>query len=306
MHITVVSPVYKAPKILPELIDRLEKSLSKITGSFDIILVDDCCPWDSWSVIETLCSKHTFIRGIKLSRNFGQHYAITAGLDYAKGDWVVVMDCDLQDQPEEIHKLLNEAQKGYDLVLAARRKRKDRFFKRSFSIIFYKILSYLSGATYDARIANFGLYSKKVIDAVNKFREPIRYFPGLIQYVGFKAKTVEIEHALRSEGETSYNLSRLFKLATDIILAYSDKPLRIIVKLGLIISLLSFFYVGFSLWQWYNGLIMVPGFTSLIASIWFLSGVTISTLGTVGLYLGKTFDASKQRPIYLVSEQINF
>jgi dolichol-phosphate mannosyltransferase len=154
MHITVVSPVYKAPKILPELIERLEKSLSKITDSFDIILVDDCCPWDSWSVIESLCSKHTFIRGIKLSRNFGQHYAITAGLDYAKGDWVVVMDCDLQDQPEEIHKLLNEAQKGYDLVLAARRKRRDRFFKRSFSILFYKILSYLSGATYDARIAN--------------------------------------------------------------------------------------------------------------------------------------------------------
>jgi dolichol-phosphate mannosyltransferase len=128
----------------------------------------------------------------------------------------------------------------------------------------------------------------------------------LIQYVGFKATTIEIEHALRSEGETSYNISRLIKLATDIILAYSDKPLRIIVKIGLIISLLSFFYVGFSLWQWYNGLIMVPGFTSLIASIWFLSGVTISTLGTVGLYLGKTFDASKQRPIYLVSEQINF
>jgi glycosyltransferase involved in cell wall biosynthesis len=305
MHISVVSPVYKAPKILPELVERLEISLSKIADTFDIILVDDDCPWDSWSVIEVLCKKYPFVRGIKLSRNFGQHYAITAGLDHVKGDWIVVMDCDLQDQPEEIYKLINESKKGYDLVLAARKKRKDGFFKRYFSIFFYKVLSYLSGATYDARIANFGLYSKKVIESVNKFREPIRYFPGLIQYVGFKTSTVEIEHASRSEGKTSYNIKRLFKLATDIILAYSDKPLRIIVKIGLFISLVSFMYVGFSLWQWYNGLILVPGFTSLIASIWFLSGVTISTLGIVGLYLGKTFDASKQRPIYLVSETIN-
>jgi glycosyltransferase involved in cell wall biosynthesis len=305
MHISVVSPVYKAPKILPELVARLEKSLSDISNSFEVILVDDGCPWDSWSVIEDLSNDFKFIKGIKLSRNFGQHYAITAGLDHAKGDWVVVMDCDLQDKPEEIQKLYDESQKNFDIVLAARENRKDNPLKKLFSKFFYRSLSCLSGAKYDHRVANFGIYSKKVITAINQFREPIRYFPGLVQYVGFKSTTININHASREEGQTSYSLKRLFKLALDVILAYSDKPLRTIIKLGLLISLISFAYVAFSIWQWYNDMIVVPGYTSLIASVWFLSGVLISTLGVIGLYLGKTFEAAKGRPIYIVSQGIN-
>jgi glycosyltransferase involved in cell wall biosynthesis len=303
LHISVISPVYKAPKILPELVARLEKALSEITNSFEVILIDDGCPWDSWTVIEELAKSFKFIKGIKLSRNFGQHYAITAGLDYAKGEWVVVMDCDLQDQPEEIHKLYSEAQQNnFDIVLAARENRKDNPLKKLFSKFFYRSLSYLSGAKYDHRVANFGIYSRKVITAINQFREPIRYFPGLVQYVGFKSTTINISHASREEGQTSYSLKRLFKLALDVILAYSDKPLRTIIKLGLIISLLSFAYVAYSLWQWYNDMIIVPGYTSLIASVWFLSGVLISTLGVIGLYLGKIFEAVKSRPIYLIEK----
>ncbi len=302
MHISIVSPVYKAPKILPELLVRLEKSLFEITDSFEIILVDDGCPWDSWTVIEELSKKYSFIKGIKLSRNFGQHYAITAGLDYAIGDWIVVMDCDLQDQPEEIRKLYNQAQNNFDIVLAARENRKDNSLKILFSKLFYSTLSYLSGAKYDHRVANFGIYSHKVITAINQFREPIRYFPGLVQYVGFKSTTINISHASREEGKTSYSLKRLFKLALDVILAYSDRPLRVIIKLGLLISSISFGYVAYSIWQWYNGLIIVPGYTSLIASVWFLSGVLISTLGVIALYLGKTFEAVKSRPIYLIEK----
>jgi dolichol-phosphate mannosyltransferase len=189
-------------------------------------------------------------------------------------------------------------------VLAARENRQDGFFKRTLSKVFYKILSYLSGAKFDYRVANFGIYSKRVINAVNQYREPIRYFPGLIQIVGFKSSTVLISHGLR-DGKSSYSFSRLFKLALDVVLAYSDKPLRIIIKLGIYVSLLSFSYVGFSLWQWYNGLILVPGYTSLIASVWFLSGVLISTLGVIGLYLGKIFEAVKFRPIYIVGKSLN-
>jgi dolichol-phosphate mannosyltransferase len=283
----------------------LERSLAQITDSFEVILVDDGCPWDSWSVVEELTQKYTFVKGLKLSRNFGQHYAITAGLDHAQGKWIVVMDCDLQDQPEEISKLYNEAQNGFDIVLAARENRQDNQIKRIFSKLFYSSLSYLSGAKYDHRVANFGIYSQKVISAINQFREPIRYFPGLVQYVGFKSATININHASREEGQTSYSLKRLFKLALDVILAYSDKPLRTIIKLGLLVSLLSFAYVAYSLWQWYNDMIIVPGYTSLIASVWFLSGVLISTLGVIGLYLGKTFEAVKSRPIYLISEVSN-
>lgn len=305
MHISVVSPVYKAPTILPELVERLRIALSKITDSFEIILVDDGCPLNSWEIIAELSNKHSFVRGIKFSRNFGQHYAITAGLDQAQGKWIVVMDCDLQDQPEEIQKLYDKANNGFDCVLAARENRQDSFAKKFFSNAFYRILSELTGAKYDHRVANFGIYSEKVIQSINQFREPIRYFPGLVQYVGFKSETINIEHASRMEGKSSYNFKRLTNLALDIILAYSDKPLRTIIKLGLLISLLSFFYVGFSIWQWYTDQILVPGYTSLIASVWLLSGILISTLGIIGLYLGKTFEAVKSRPIYIISNTLN-
>jgi dolichol-phosphate mannosyltransferase len=305
MHISVVSPVYKAPSILPELVDRLTIALTKITDSFEILLVDDGCPLNSWAMVEELSKKYCFVRGIKLSRNFGQHYAITAGLDHAKGKWVVVMDCDLQDQPEEIQKLYDKANIGYDCVLAARENRQDSLIKKFFSNAFYRILSELTGAKYDHRVANFGIYSEKVIQSINQFREPIRYFPGLVQYVGFKSETINIEHASRMEGKSSYNFKRLTNLALDIILAYSDKPLRTIIKLGLLISLLSFFYVGFSIWQWCTDQILVPGYTSLIASVWLLSGILISTLGIIGLYLGKTFEAVKSRPIYIISNILN-
>ncbi len=303
MHISVVSPVYKAPTILPELVERLRIALSKITDSFEIILVDDGCPLNSWEIIAELSNEHSFVRGIKFSRNFGQHYAITAGLDQAQGKWIVVMDCDLQDQPEEIQKLYDKANNGFDCVLAARENRQDSFAKKFFSNAFYRILSELTGAKYDHRVANFGIYSQKVIQSINEFREPIRYFPGLVQYVGFKSETINIEHASRMEGKSSYNFKRLTNLALDIILTYSDKPLRTIIKLGLLISLLSFFYVGFSIWQWYTDQILVPGYTSLIASVWLLSGILISTLGIIGLYIGKTFEAVKSRPLYIIQNE---
>ncbi len=304
MHISVVSPVYKAPKILPELVARLEKSLSCITDSFEVILVDDGCPWNSWTVIEDLAQTYGFIKGIKLSRNFGQQYAITAGLDHAQGHWVVVMDCDLQDQPEEIYKLYHAAQNNFDIVLAARERRKDNVLKKGLSKVFYWLLSYLSGAKYDYRVANFGIYSSTVINNINQFRESIRFFPGLVQFVGFKSTTLHINHSSRKSGNSSYNIFKLIKLALDVILAYSDKPLRIIIKLGLFVSFVSFVYVAYNIWGWYNNKILVQGFTSLIASIWFLSGIIISTLGVVGLYVGKIFEHVKNRPIYIIEKKI--
>ena len=301
--ISIVSPVYQAEKIVNELVEKIIEEVSKITEDFEIILVEDGSSDNSWEIIEENCLRYERVKGIRLSRNFGQHYAITAGLDYVKGEWIVVMDCDLQDKPEEIKKLYTYAILGFDIVLAARENRQDGFFKRTLSKIFYKILSYLSGAKFDCRVANFGIYSKRVINAVNKYREPIRYFPGLIQYVGFNSIIINVEHGNRTIGKSTYNFSRLFKLAIDVVLSFSDKPLRIIIKLGLMVSLLAFGYVGFSIWEWYNGFILVPGYTSLIASVWFLSGVIISTLGILGLYLGKTFEAVKSRPIYLISDE---
>ena len=305
MKISIVSPVYKAENIIPVLVDRIEQSVSKITHDFEIILVEDYGPDESWAAIEKAAAINPKVIGIKLSRNFGQHYAITAGLDHAKGEWVVVMDCDLQDQPEEIQKLYNKAISGYDIVLARRFKRKDNFIKKLYSMLFYKTLYYLTGYDQDWSVANFGIYNRKVIDAVCSMRESIRYFPTMIKWVGFKSTKIDVDHHSRFEGKTSYNFKKLFHLAMDIILAYSDKPIRLLIKFGLVVTCISFAIALRIFIQWLNNEIIVLGYTSIFISIWFLSGIIISTLGIVGLYVGKTFEGVKNRPIYIVSEKIN-
>lgn len=304
-HISIVSPVYKAEKILPALIERIEASVSKITDDFEIILVEDCGPDNSWEVIEKFAKNNPNVIGLKLSRNFGQHYAITAGLDRAKGDWVVVMDCDLQDQPEEIEKLYNKAQGGFDVVLARRHERKDHFFKRFFSKMFYRTLGYLTGSEQDESVANFGIYSQNVINSVNTMRESIRYFPTMIKWVGFKSAKVNVFHDDRLDGSSSYNFRRLINLALDIILAFSDKPIRLVIKAGLIISLGSVLIALIYFLKWLKGDVIILGYTSLIISVWLLSGIILSTLGIIGLYIGKIFEGVKGRPIYIIEKTTN-
>ncbi len=302
-HLSIVSPVYNAEKIIPLLVERIESSVKKITTDYEIILVDDCGPDNSWEVIENLAKTNPKIIGIKLSRNFGQHYAITAGLDVANGDWVVVMDCDLQDQPQEIEKLYKKAQEGFDIVLARRFDRKDHFFKKLFSKIFYRTLGYLTGSEQDETIANFGIYSRNAVNAVVSMRESIRYFPTMVKWVGFKSTKVNVEHDERNEGESSYNLKRLINLALDIILAYSDKPIRLLIKTGLFISGISVLVALIYFIKWLNGDVLVLGYTSLIISLWLLSGIILSTLGIIGLYVGKTFEGVKNRPIYIIDKK---
>ncbi len=304
-HISVISPVYQAQFILDELVLRIVTSIEKITLDYEIVLVDDGSVDDSWAKIEEHCITNKKIVGLKLSRNFGQHYTITAGLDQSKGDWVVVMDCDLQDQPEEIENLYKKANEGYDIVLASRFERKDRVLKKLFSMIFYRTLGYLTGSEQDETVANFGIYNRKVINAIVSMRESIRYFPTMVKWVGFKSTKINVTHSQRLEGKSNYNYKKLLNLALDIILAFSDKPLRLLIKFGLIISFISFIVALNFFNAWLNGAILVMGYTSIIISIWLLSGIIISTLGVVGLYVGKTFEGVKGRPLYIVSDKIN-
>ena len=299
--LSVVSPVYRAENILPELVRRIQAGLVAITEDYEIILVEDRGPDNSWDRIQEQAARDPRVRGVRLSRNFGQHKAITAGLAHAKGEWIVVMDCDLQDQPEEIPALYHHAvQENYDLVFARRVERQDTWLKRAGSQAFYSVLSYLTGTQLDPAIANFGIYHRRVIDAVLAMGDSIRYFPTMVRWVGFRAGGRAVEHAERPEGASSYNLRRLINLALDIILAYSDKPLRLTVKLGLGISAAAFGLVLITLFRALLGYHWEPGYVSLIISIWFFSGLILSVLGMVGLYLGKTFEQVKNRPIYLV------
>lgn len=303
--LSVVSPVYKAEGIVHLLVERIVECLQPITSDYEIILVEDGSPDRSWDEIEKECLSNAKVKGIKLSRNFGQHYAITAGIEHSKGEWVIVMDCDLQDRPEEIKNLLLKTQEGYDIVLARRRERKDDFFKRFSSQAFYYVLSYLTGSWQDPSIANFGIYQRKVIDSINKLKEPIRYFPTMVKWVGFKKTIIEVEHGKRAAGSTSYNWRRLFRLALDIILANSDKPIKLIFKIGFFIALLSFLFGIYIIYNYFIHRITVPGYTSLLVSIWFIGGTIMFVLGLIGLYVGKTFEGVKSRPIYLADKKIN-
>ncbi|MGK0447504.1 MAG: dolichol-phosphate mannosyltransferase [Polaribacter sp.] len=304
-HLSIVSPIYNAQHILPELILRLENSLKEITLDFEIILVDDSSPDHSWDVIKELSKNKKYIKGIQLSRNFGQHYAITCGIDHSNGDWVVVMDCDLQDQPEEIPKLYRKALEGYDIVLARRYSRKDNFLKKTFSKLFYKTLGYLTGTEQDETVANFGIYHKKVISSIISMRESIRFFPSMVKWVGYKSTKLSVNHSKREVGKSGYSFNKLIKLAIDIVLAYSDKPLMIVIKIGLIISLISLIFSLIIIIRWVNGEIIELGYTSLIISIWLLSGFIISTVGVTGLYIGKIFEGIKNRPIYIIKNKTN-
>ncbi len=303
MKLSVVSPVYRAKNVLVELVTRIKKSLPKEFSELEIILVEDNSPDNSWLKIEELAKIHPEVIGLKLSRNFGQHYAISAGLDHASGEWIVVMDCDLQDQPEEIEKLFEKTKDGFSIVLASRYNRQDSFFKRLVSKLFYRTLAYLTGSNQDETIANFGIYHKRVIEQVCRMRESIRYFPTMIKWVGFSSTKINVEHASRKEGKSSYNLKRLLNLALDIILAFSDKPLRLTIKLGLAVATISIFMALYMLFKWFRGDITVLGYASLITSIWFLGGCILITLGVVGLYIGKTFEGVKNRPIYIVEKR---
>ena len=303
--ISIVSPVYRAENTVATLVGQLKEELQKITSDFEIILVEDGSPDKSWDAILSESRKDKKVKGIKLSRNFGQHYAITAGLDFTRGEWAVVMDCDLQDNPAEVINLFKKAKEGNKIVLAKREARKDSFFKKLSSKLFYKALSFLTGVKQDETIANFGIYHNDVVQAIRKMREPFRNFAAIVQWTGFSPIKIAVKHSERKEGRSTYNLKRRLKLALDTILAYSNKPLYYIVALGFFVSLLSFVAAIVVFIRYLHGDILVMGYTSLILSIWILGGLLMMFLGIVGLYIGKTFEGIKNRPIYIVTETQN-
>ena len=298
--ISIVVPVYKAENCLDELYRRLVLALETITPDFEIVLVEDCGGDRSWEIIERLSRRDARVRGIQFSRNFGQHYGITAGLDCCRGDWVVVMDCDLQDRPEEIPRLYAKAQEGYDIVMARRGKRQDPLLKRLTSRLFYKLFSYLIDMEYDEQVGNFRIMSRKVVESFRRMREQLRFFAALVQWVGFPSASIDVEHAERLEGNSSYTLSKLWKLGADTIIAYSDKPLRLSIRFGFTMAFLAFCYGVYVVVRAMLHDVPIMGWSSMIVSLYFIGGIIIATLGIIGIYLGKAFDESKKRPLYIV------
>jgi dolichol-phosphate mannosyltransferase len=299
-HISVVTPVYKAEGCLRELYRRLADTLTAITQDFEIVMVEDCGGDRSWEIIREIARADRRVKGIQFSRNFGQHYGITAGLDYCDGDWVVVMDCDLQDRPEDIPRLYAKAKEGYAIVVAKREGgRSHHPVKRLTSWLFYRVFNYLAELEY-SQTGNFCIVSRQVVEGFRQMRERLRFFGALINWMGFPSATVEVEHDPRFDGRSTYTLAKMWRLASDTIIAHSDKPLRLSVRLGFIIAFLAFCYGVYILAGalFYGSAII--GWASLIVSVYFLGGIIIAILGMLGIYLGKTFDETKKRPLYMV------
>ena len=291
--------------MLSELVERIHKAISPLTDNYEIVLVNDCSPDNSWECISEICKVDKKVKGINLSRNFGQPYAITAGLTYAKGNYIAVIDCDLQNKPEDLPAMYQKALEGYDVVSARRVVREDTFMKRMSSAIFHRVYDFLSGFDTDKAVAEFGIYSRKIVDVYCSIPEYSRSFVELIHTLGFKKTTVDVLHDHRLEGKSSYNLYRLLKLSYDSIISNSNRPLHLAVALGLMMSILSFLMAIYNIFAKFWGLNEVAGYTSTIFSIWFVGGLLLLMMGVLGLYIGKIFDQVKGRPVFIVSDTLN-
>jgi glycosyltransferase involved in cell wall biosynthesis len=304
-EIAVIVPVYNGRSMLEELYTRLVASLSTITEAFIIVLIDDAAPDNPWPLIRKLGKNDARVKGIRLSRNFGQHYALTAGIDVARARWYVIMDCDLQDAPEDIRVLYDEATEGHDMVVGVRRKEGHALFKRWRSRAFYATFRFLSGVNLDARVGNYRIFSNRVADGFRNIREQLRFIPASFEWMGFDPVYVELPHYDRSKGQSSYTFGKLFKLAADTVLAHSQMPLKIVAGFGIVMSALTFvlscIFFG-------RALIFgteVIGWASLMVTILFVASLQIALMGIMGIYIGKTFEEAKRRPLYIVKDTVN-
>ena len=304
MDISVVIPVYGCRAALTELYRRLVESVSKITNEFELILVNDNCPQNSWEVIEELCANDKRVKGIELSRNFGQMRAILAGLDYAVGEWIVVMDCDLQDRPEEIVRLYEKAMEGYDVVFARRKERRDNPIKVFLANQFYKVYRFATEGNYDGAVCNFSIVKKNVIGNYCRMREQHRGYVMYIRWLGFRQTIIDVEHDARYEGKSSYSLKKRIDMAIELLTSQSDKILKLFVSFGFVMSISAFLAIIGLIIYHYTAQVAV-GWTSLIATNVLIGGIIIVVIGIVGIYVGNIFMQTKDRPLYVIRQMLN-
>jgi dolichol-phosphate mannosyltransferase len=305
--ISIVSPIFREEQTLHELYRRLHAVLSPITEDFEIVLVSDGGRDRSWDIICELSAADPRVKGIKFTRNFGQHLAISAGLDVCDGDRVVVMDGDLQDRPEVIRELWAKAEQGYDVVFVARVDRPESATYRLAARLFYKIFKLLASTDYDPAHGNFSMISRRVVEYYRSMSESFRFYGGIVDWLGFERASIPALHGSRFAGRPGYTLRRRLRLAWQIILAYSDRPLHISIVFGLTISLSSgtigvFMVLRSLLFEHYA----VQGWTSLMVSVFFMGGIILMVQGIMGVYIGRIFNELKRRPLYIVEEKVGF
>ncbi len=302
--LNVVVPLYREESLVNELHSRLTASIKKISTDYKIILVDDGSDDLTWNKITQIAKKDKKVKGLRLSRNFGHHYALTAGLHETDADWIVVMDGDLQDRPEVIPDLWKKAQEGFDVVFVSRMHRPEGLAYRLAQKLFYSGLRWLSGLKFDSTQANFSIVSRKVIDAYKVFGENARFYNSTITWLGFNRSSVAAEHGTRHSGRPSYTLKKRFQLAADIIFSYSDRPLKFSIYLGLFMAAMAFFYLIWVLIGTLSWGFTVEGWSSVMAGIFLTGGMILVVLGVTGIYIGRIFREVKNRPLFVIGERI--
>lgn len=303
--LSIVVPVYKSGATVRPLLESIEFALSTFEGNFEVVFVDDFSPDDSWlSVLEATAAKKN-VRGIRLSRNFGQHYAITAGLSFCKGDWIVTMDCDLQDDPKCLPKLLETAKSGYDVVLVRRINRDDGIWNNLTSLLFYRFFDLMAGVKTDPTVGAFRIMSRRVVEQYCSLPEKYRFFGGLIQWMGFPTAYIDYERKKRLAGKSSYTFTKRLALGIDAALSFTDRPLKIMVTLGLLTSALSLAYALAIIYWRITGQIAEIGFASTIVSLYLLGGLLLTSIGLVGVYVGRIYTEVKARPCFIIAEDTN-
>jgi glycosyltransferase involved in cell wall biosynthesis len=298
-ELSIVVPVYGCRDCLEPLHQRLTTVVSSITSSYEIVFVDDRSPDGSWPVLEKLAAADPRIKAVRLSRNFGQHAAITAGLASSHGDWTVVMDCDLQDPPEAIPALYARAKEGFDLVLARRKQRTHSPIRLALGRVYFKLLNTFMGTDIDGAYGTFSILSRKVVEAYLTLGERDRHYLFVLYWLGFEHGTIDVDHANRAAGESSYTLGRLIRHAVSGVFFQTTTLLLYIVYLGFIVAGVG---VLGALYLVYLYTVAHPpaGFTSLAVLILVIGGFIITSTGVTGLYIGRVFQQVKGRPLFIV------
>jgi glycosyltransferase involved in cell wall biosynthesis len=302
--LTVVIPVLNEKAVIKEIVSRVKENVKTIDLDFEIIIIDDGSEDGTWDEIKREAALDKRIKGIKFSRNFGHHLAISAGLHNSKGDWVVVMDGDLQDRPEIIPNLYYKAQEGFDVVFVSRKKRPEKLYYRLVQKIFYVILRKLSGLDFDSTHGNFSIISRKVVLAFMNFPEKSRFYSSTIRWLGFNSTSLKADHGVRFAGKPSYTFKKRVKLARDIILAYSNRPLRASLFFGVSILIITLTFLVTDIYfatEYFNFMVVKELFGYLSV---FLIGMIFICLGIMGVYIGQIFDEVKNRPLYIIDEKV--
>lgn len=311
--ISIVIPAYNEEKALFPLMTRLKQITAGWKGGYEVILIDDGSSDRTWELIAQVHQNNPSVKGVRLSRNFGHQAAITAGLRYAVGDAIVIMDADLQDPPELLQQFVDKWHEGYEVVYAVRKKRKESVFKRSAYFIFYRVLQKLSDIKIPLDSGDFCLMDKKVLEALNRLPEKHRFVRGLRAWVGYRQIGVEYERPARIIGEPKYTLRKLIALALNGLVSFSSVPLRLASLFGLISAATSFFgLIFFFIYRVFDFKLFgysikeAPGTATVFLTVLFLGGIQLITIGIIGEYMGRIYEEVKGRPTFIARESIGF